>query len=63
MSDPAYSALDGHLMGVLKDGMEMLQSAMHVGEGKPFYGSPSLGDVNRVGGSLVTLSMRIGGRG
>ncbi|KAN0132887.1 hypothetical protein V8E53_009252 [Lactarius tabidus] len=48
MSEPAYSALDGHLMGVLKDGMEMLQSAMHVGEGKPFYGSPSLGDVNRI---------------
>jgi hypothetical protein len=48
-SDPArLAALDEHLMGVLKDGMEMLKSAIHMGEGKPFHGSPSLDDVNKV---------------
>jgi hypothetical protein len=49
MSDPArLAALDEHLMGVLKDGMEMLKSAIHMGEGKPFHGSPSLDDVNKI---------------
>ena len=48
MSDPAYSTLDGPLIGALNDGMEVLQSTMHMGEGKPFHGSPLLGDVNKV---------------
>jgi len=48
MGDPAHSALDGSLTGALEDGIEMLQSAMHLGEGKPFHGSPFLDDVNRI---------------
>ncbi|KAI9439849.1 hypothetical protein H4582DRAFT_2075212 [Lactarius indigo] len=43
MSDPAYSALDGPLMDTLKDGLERLQSAVHMGKGMLFYGSPTLG--------------------
>jgi len=64
MSDPAHSALDGSLMDALKDGIERLQSAMHMGEGRPFPGSPSLdGDIRVRMGAFVISSVRTGGRG
>ncbi|KAH9177374.1 hypothetical protein EDB89DRAFT_1902580 [Lactarius sanguifluus] len=46
MSDPAHSTLEGSFMDAQKDGSEMLQSAMHMGKGVLFYGSPTLdGDI------------------
>ena len=55
MSDPAHSTLDGPLIGALNDGMEMLQSTVHVGEGKLFHSSPLLDDVNKVRRGLCYL--------
>ena len=53
MSDPAHSALDGSLMDALKGGIEELHSAMHLGDGSNFSGSPSLdGDIRVRVGSL-----------
>jgi hypothetical protein len=45
-SDTAHAPLDGSLMDALKDGIEMLHSAMHMGDGRHIHGSPSLdGDI------------------
>jgi hypothetical protein len=63
-SDPAHEALDGSLMHALRDGIEMLHSAMHKGDGRHFHGGPSLdGDLRVRVGNLLLSSMRTEGIG
>ncbi|KAH9052885.1 hypothetical protein EDB83DRAFT_2394579 [Lactarius deliciosus] len=48
MSDPAHSILEESFMDAQKDCSERLQSAVHMGKGMLFYGSPTLdGDIGK----------------
>lgn len=48
MSEPAHSTLEESFMDAQKDCSERLQSAMHMGKGMLFYGSPTLdGDIGK----------------
>ncbi|KAH9003110.1 hypothetical protein EDB86DRAFT_2895224 [Lactarius hatsudake] len=48
MSDPAHSTLEESFMDAQKDCSERLQSAVHMGKGMLFYGSPTLdGDIGK----------------
>ncbi|KAH8980868.1 hypothetical protein EDB92DRAFT_219773 [Lactarius akahatsu] len=48
MSDPAHSTLEESFMDAQKDCSERLQSAIHIGKGMLFYGSPTPdGDIGK----------------